>query len=296
VPTRGARSYIGPMQQGSDPSGSGDQSVSGFDLPKVMTGLRRLRSDWPPVAHVAETASTNADAIHAAMTGATAWSVFVADHQTAGRGRLGRSWQAPAGSSLLASVILRPPATVAHDRLGWVPLLVGLALTRALRQLGAPVDLKWPNDVVAVTGDGGIRKVAGVLSESHLEGTPVIVAGFGVNTTMTVDQLPVDTATSLTLLGSGKVDRGQLLVAIMGELVPVWDSWARAEGDAVRVGIRDDYENMSVVTGREIRVSLPDGRQWRGKALGVDEFGHLRLEVEGVERMVAAGDVIHVRC
>lgn len=296
MPARGAPPYIGPMQLANGSGGSGDQAESGFDLPRVMAQLRRLRPDWPPVAQVADTASTNADAVQAAMTGAPAWSLFVADHQTAGRGRLGRSWQAPAGSSLLASVVLRPPVTVAHDRLGWVPLLVGLALTRALRQLGAPVDLKWPNDVVAVTGDGEIRKVAGVLSESHLDGSPVIVAGFGVNTTMTADQLPVDTATSLALLGSGDVDRGQLLVAIMGELVPVWDSWARAGGDAVRVGIRDEYERMSVVTGREIQVSLPDGGQWRGKGLGVDEFGHLRVEVQGAERIVAAGDVIHVRC
>ncbi|MDP3972241.1 MAG: biotin--[acetyl-CoA-carboxylase] ligase [Candidatus Nanopelagicales bacterium] len=284
------------MAQISGSGPQGDETGSGFDLAEVMAGLRQLKPDWPPVTHVAETSSTNSDATHAAMAGAAAWSIYVADHQTAGRGRVGRSWQAPARSSLLASIVLRPPATVPHDLFGWVPLLMGMAITRALRSPEVPAGLKWPNDVVINSGEvDGLRKIAGVLSESHLNGSPVLVVGFGVNVSMTADQLPVETATSLSLLGKSQPDRGRLLVSIMAELLPLWDAWVRARGDAARVGIREEYEALSVVVGRQVRVSLPTGEELRGTGLGVDEFGHLRVATHGSERIVSAGDVVHVR-
>lgn len=284
------------MAQISGSGLQGDETGSSFDLAEVMAGLRQLRPDWPPVTHVAETSSTNSDATHAAMAGAAAWSIYVADHQTAGRGRVGRSWQAPARSSLLASIVLRPPSTVPHDLFGWVPLLMGMAITRAVRSLEVPARLKWPNDVVITSGEvDGLRKIAGVLAESHLNGSPVLVAGFGVNVSMTEDQLPVEAATSLSILGESQTDRGRLLVSIMAELLPLWDAWVRARGDAARVGIREEYEALSVVVGRQVRVSLPTGEELRGTGLGVDEFGHLRVAAHGSERIVSAGDVVHVR-
>ena len=154
-----------------------------------------------PVRCVESTGSTNADLLAAARSGAPEGAVLVADHQTAGRGRRGRSWVAPAGSALLASVLLRP-----RWETGRVALLspaTALAVRDACASYGATVGLKWPNDVVAPLGpgetepggecepavggsDGGVRcgeaKLAGVLAEFDSGGSaPAVVVGFGVN-------------------------------------------------------------------------------------------------------------------
>ena len=135
-----------------------------------------------PVRFVAGTTSTNADLLGEARAGAPEGRVLVADHQTAGRGRRGRSWVAPAGSALLASVLLRPRAGSAALTL--LSPAVGLAVRDACADAGADVQLKWPNDVIAsVPGEPGEAKLAGVLAEADVPsgGTAAVVAGFGVN-------------------------------------------------------------------------------------------------------------------
>ncbi|MCY3805012.1 MAG: biotin--[acetyl-CoA-carboxylase] ligase, partial [bacterium] len=136
------------------------------------------------VRFVGTTGSTNADLLAAARDGASEGLVLVADHQTAGRGRHGRSWVAPPGAALLASVLLRPQAGSAALTL--LSPAVGLAVRDACADVGADVQLKWPNDVIArVPGEAGApgeAKLAGVLAESDVAGgTAAVVAGFGVN-------------------------------------------------------------------------------------------------------------------
>src|SRR5690606_15502419 len=146
---------------------------------------------------LAETPSTNDELVSLAANEAE-WpdfSAVVTDTQTAGRGRLGRVWVSPAGTALAVSVLVRADSSLRIDALGWLPLAAGLAMTRAVR-LALPdrddVTLKWPNDVLV-----GGSKISGVLSELVVGRAPSVVVGAGLNLTMTVEQLPVPTATSL---------------------------------------------------------------------------------------------------
>jgi BirA family biotin operon repressor/biotin-[acetyl-CoA-carboxylase] ligase len=228
------------------------------------------------------TGSTNADLVAAALTGELAGLVLVADEQTAGRGRLGRSWSAPAGSGLAVSVLLRP--AVAANRLGWLPLVTGLAVVDAVRDsAGLAVGLKWPNDVV-VGPDG--RKLAGILAE-RVGGTDAVVVGVGLNVAMTAEQLPVPTATSLALeLAPAEppaVD--DVLAALLARLGARVGAWAVGDDQA------GEYRAACVTLGRDVRVDLPARGVLEGRAVDVDDTGRLLVDVGGRVEPVAAGDV-----
>jgi BirA family transcriptional regulator, biotin operon repressor / biotin---[acetyl-CoA-carboxylase] ligase len=147
--------------------------------------------------------------------GATA----VTDHQTAGRGRLGRTWEDAAGRAILMSVLLRPPAPMPL----WpeLSLVAGEAVAAALRALGVDASLRHPNDVV-VAG----RKLVGVLPEAS---RGRVVLGIGVNVNQTAAELPADTVkppTSVRIELGREVERAPLLAAILGELERAYDAWA----------------------------------------------------------------------
>lgn len=232
------------------------------------------------------------------------FTVVVTMDQTAGRGRLGRSWQAPPGTSLAASVLLKPQEHgVGRDRFGWIPLIAGLAMTRAVRRLvpDREVGLKWPNDVL-IEG----RKVCGVLSELSQDGATVVI-GSGLNLTIAEESLPVPTATSLLLsgvrLGAGGVagsagDLADLALAhYLGELGRLWSAFTAAGPDAGSGGIRTAVSAACSTLGRAVRVSLPGGAEQLGTAIDLDEAGRLRIRTEpsGLMQTVAAGDVTHLR-
>ena len=154
------------------------------------------------------------------LNGAVEGAVVATDEQTEGRGRLGRTWDAPAGSSLLFSIVLEP--SVPSDRLPELSLVAGAAVAEALaEEAGVDTTVKHPNDVLI-----GGRKVAGVLAESA-DGR--VVLGVGVNVTQPRDELPADTATSLALEGAS-VDRARLLAAILERLESHYDRWVSAAG------------------------------------------------------------------
>ncbi len=237
---------------------------------------------WREVRRVRATGSTNADLVAAALAGEPAGVVLVADEQTAGRGRLGRSWSAPAGSGLAVSVLLRP--VVAPNRLGWLPLVTGLAVVDAVRDSARlAVGLKWPNDVV-VGPDG--RKLAGILAE-RVGGTDAVVVGVGLNVAMTADQLPVPTATSLALeLAPAEppaVD--DVLAALLARLGQRVGAWAGGDDQAA------EYRAACVTLGRDVRVELPARGVLDGRAVDVDDTGRLLVDVGGRVEPVAAGDV-----
>ncbi|MDT5038254.1 MAG: BirA family transcriptional regulator [Micromonosporaceae bacterium] len=239
---------------------------------------------WTDVAVVAETGSTNADVAAAARAGTAEGLVVVAEGQTAGRGRQGRTWQSPARAGIAASVLLRP-AGVDPARYGWLPLLAGVALAEAVRRVG-DVDavLKWPNDLLI---DG--RKCAGVLVEVAVPGA--VVVGFGLNTTLSTPELPGPQATSLALAGAACVDRDPLLRAALRALAAWYGRWREAAGDAVASGVAEAYAFHCATVGRQVRVELPGGDELCGRADAVDAAG--RLVVDG--RPLAAGDVAHLR-
>jgi BirA family biotin operon repressor/biotin-[acetyl-CoA-carboxylase] ligase len=242
---------------------------------------------------VDRTGSTNADLIAAARAGAASGSVLVAEEQTAGRGRLDRSWHSQPGAALTFSVLLRPDGVPPAAR-GWLPLLTGVAVVAAIEALtGVRASLKWPNDVLA-SGPEAAGKLAGILAE---QAGDAIVVGVGLNVSASRDELPSDQATSLWLAGAQSPDRQAILIAVLREFERWYLSWSTgpAPGDATACGLRAAYLNACSTVGRDVRVELPGGGVLAGRAAGVDAAGCLLITAADGQHAVSAGDVIHVR-
>jgi BirA family biotin operon repressor/biotin-[acetyl-CoA-carboxylase] ligase len=257
---------------------------------------------WRTVEVVQRTGSTNADLIARARDGAPEGLVLAAEEQTAGRGRIGRSWVSPPRSALMFSLLVRPG--VPSARLGWLPLLTGLAVATAVREVTA-VDavLKWPNDVVTSGG-----KLAGILAEAAGD---AVVVGTGLNVSTLAEELPSEgqgslAPTSLLLSGAHVLDRELLLASILAAFERRYIAWRDAAGDPAV--IRPEYLGLCDTVGRQVRVELPSGQLLSGEAAGVDSDGRLVVRppasapppagespapAAGVA--VAAGDVVHVR-
>jgi BirA family biotin operon repressor/biotin-[acetyl-CoA-carboxylase] ligase len=249
----------------------------------------RLGGPWREVRVLEHTPSTNADVAAAARDGAAEGLVVVTQDQTAGRGRLDRSWQSPAGAGLAVSVLLRPDA-VAGRRWPWLPLLTGVAVRTALREVaGLDVTLKWPNDVLV-----GGRKIAGILLERvDTTAGPAAVVGVGLNVAMSPEQLPVPEATSLAVEGAD-VDPAELLVVLLTRFAQSYGGWTAAAGDPA-AGLRDEYVAACGTIGAAVRVSMPDGTDTTGTATGVDDSGRLEVDTGDATLVVGAGDVVHLR-
>ncbi len=235
---------------------------------------------WTSLDVVSQTGSTNEDLLAAARSGAAEGAVLVAEEQTRGRGRQGRSWITVPGRALSFSVLLRPAGVPPAGR-GWLPLLTGVAVARAVATVtGVPVSLKWPNDVLA-----GGAKLAGILAE---QAGSAIVTGIGINVGARRDDLPGpgDPAaepagagwpagpapgaaapaalapTSLALAGAPAADRGALLVAILAELEHWYRRWAGPAdasgsswppGDPDSSGLRAEYLRWCSTIGTAVR-------------------------------------------
>lgn len=237
----------------------------------------------------------------------------VADEQTAGRGRSGRSWVAPSGAALLLSLGFLPNYLPA-DRLWRLAAVVSLAMADAAEEVAGlavgKLRLKWPNDIVveaagsgAATGSGafgaGMRKVAGVLGETEGVGTSdqVAIVGIGINADWRRDQFPAELADSMTSLreisGGRPIDTTELLDAFLQRLEP--RVLALREGHFDVAG----WHDRQVTTGRMVRLEGSGGEAEEVRAVGVDGVtGALLVEnpgVPGVEREVLAGEVVHVR-
>jgi len=256
-----------------------------LDAAALRTALTGPDRFWKDIVVTSETGSTNIDVAAAARDGAPEGTIHTTDLQTAGRGRLDRAWESPAGSGVIVSVLLRPDSVPAA-RWVWLPLLVGLAVDATVHECGVESGLKWPNDVLV---DG--RKIAGILLERV--DTPIgsaAIIGVGLNVSLRREELPVDTATSLVLEGAIETDRTIVLRAFLRNLEALYRAWSAAGGDPGS-GIRDSYVRRCVTLGTRVRVSLPDGGSLEGQATGIDELG--RLLVDG--QAISAGDITHVR-
>ena len=257
---------------------------------------------WAAIDVVASTGSTNADLLARAVAAPDSpeGQVLVAEEQTAGRGRLGRTWTSVPGASLTFSVLLRP-ASVPPDRRGWLSLLAGVAVASAVRSVtggvagdvGVDAMLKWPNDVLV-----GDRKLAGILIEQSPDGSAVVI-GTGLNVATPAAALPVSPvglpATSLLLEGAA-VSRETLLLAILGQLAD-WYVAFRADPDPVRTGLLAEYRRLCGTLGQTVRVELPVGRVVTGVATDIDLDGRLLIVGNPGDppTAVSAGDVVHVR-
>lgn len=261
-----------------------------LDPVALSTALTRPGSLWRQVDVVAACPSTNAELAAQARAGAPAGAVLVADHQTAGRGRLDRSWLTPAGSALTFSVLLAPDR-VPTARWPWLPLLVGIAVAEGVRRV-TEVDctLKWPNDVLVDD-----RKLAGILVERvERDGGAVAVVGVGLNVSLSQAELPVATATSLAVEGAVTTDRTVVLREVLRSLEALFVQW-QADGGDPRLGLVESYVRRCSTLGRQVRVELPSGEHLQGTASGIDTDGRLELHTADGRRMLGAGDVVHVR-
>jgi BirA family transcriptional regulator, biotin operon repressor / biotin---[acetyl-CoA-carboxylase] ligase len=247
--------------------------------PDLLPGLRVEVLDAAP--------STNALVAARAHEGDGEGLVLVAEHQTAGRGRLDRTWETPPRSALTFSVLLRPTAPT-HSW-PWLPLLTGYAVAKALRAAGAEADVKWPNDVLL-----GERKVSGILVERvETPSGPAAVVGIGINVGMTADELPVPEATSLAVAGVD-VDRTGLLVDVLASLWEAYTAWQEG-GDLAGMRLAESYAAACATLGSEVRVDLPSGEVLTGTATGIDPSGRLLVTNDDGRTAVSAGDVVHVR-
>ena len=217
---------------------------------------------------VDETGSTNADLIAAAASGAPDGTVLVARHQTAGRGRLNRTWEAPPGVNLLVSLLFRPAPRPAH-RATW---MVALAARRAVSEVaGVDAQIKWPNDLLV-----GDAKLAGVLAQ--VAGDAVVV-GLGLNVGWAPD--------GAARVGSG-VDPLMVLQHVLATLAELASASTAQLLDACRQG--------SATLGRRVRAELPDGSVLEGRAMDLDDQGRLAvLDDCAVTHHLDVADVIHVR-
>jgi BirA family transcriptional regulator, biotin operon repressor / biotin---[acetyl-CoA-carboxylase] ligase len=233
-----------------------------------------------PLTYQPVTGSTNDDALLAARSGAPHGSLFVADEQTAGRGRRGHAWLAAAGENLLFSLLVRPKLQVAE--VSGLTLAIGLALRDAVRPLFAhEVQIKWPNDLL-VNG----QKLAGVLLESQVQGDRLqaVVVGIGLNvaTQKFPDEISAR-ATSLALLGATRLVRETLLREVLDAIASRLDAFGRT---GVR-GILTELNALDALRGKRIRVDAQ-----RGIGSGLDEQGRLLLEDDaGQIQSVACGTV-----
>ena len=283
-----------------------------------MTEFDPLVQRLPLFSHAESTGSTNTDLIHGTTDGSLPsfkelpdFAVRVADFQNAGRGRSGRTWLAPAGSSLFVSVLLKPSPAISVECFSWLPLMAGLAMSRAVRGIlpsDLSVGIKWPNDVLissdsqAAQSFGGHLKVSGVLSEL-LPDLSGVVVGAGLNLTQTRDELPVETATSIRLAlaeanrESEQPTRAEMLGSYLDELQALYRPFVSAAGDAQASGLRDAVLQNCFTLDRRVRVILPDASEQLGVAKGIDFTGRLQVlfDHEDAVRAVAAGDVMHLR-
>jgi BirA family transcriptional regulator, biotin operon repressor / biotin---[acetyl-CoA-carboxylase] ligase len=307
-----------------DPSGNPGSRWSDLDRPPLnAASLRRAltgpESMWSSLDVVESTGSTNTDLAARAREGAAReGAVLVAEEQTAGRGRLERGWSAPARSGIFVSMLLVP--RVPQERWGWVPLLAGVATATALsRTAGVDTKLKWPNDVL-VDVRGEERKTGGILAErtdvaaedpgrasgggaSRVgaadpggSGAAGIVLGIGLNVSLRERELPVPAAGSLVLAGARAADRDPLLRSVLRSVEDWYGRWTAADGDPLSAGLLEAYAAGCVTLGRRVRAELPGGERLVGEAVAVDSDGRLVIGTEnGVQRPVAAGDIVHLR-
>jgi BirA family biotin operon repressor/biotin-[acetyl-CoA-carboxylase] ligase len=231
------------------------------------------------IRRLAETTSTNTVALAAGAEGEPEGFVVVADHQTAGRGRMGRTWVAAPGTALLVSILLRPPAASAHLSVSAVACAAAAACERVA---GVSPALKWPNDLVA-----GDRKLAGVLAETA-GNVACVVVGLGLNVHVPPDRPAslAGLAVDLDELAGRRVARDEVLDALLMELAPRYERLER---------VIDEYRVRCSTIDRDVRVVRPDGDLF-GRAVAVADDGSLVVvTADGESVTVAAGDVVHLR-
>lgn len=228
--------------------------------------------------------STNLWAKQEGEAGAAHGSVYMADMQTAGRGRRGRAWASPAGENLYFSLLLRPEFS--SDKASILTLVMAMAVAEGVRSYGADARIKWPNDIV-LNG----KKLCGILTEMHLaaEGEYSVIVGVGVNVKQEVFAPEIaETATSLWKELNMEIDREELLERILKSFEKFYQEFTlRGDFCLLLAG----YNDILINKGKCVKVLDPKG-EFTGIARGINELGELLVETESGETVtVYAGEV-----
>ena len=261
------------------------RAVPDLLLPEILAPLLRGTRFDKQIHHFYKIGSTNTTAMAAAADGAPEGSVFLAEEQTAGRGRGANVWQSPQSTGIYCSVILRP--VLAPSDVLVLSLAAGLAVHAAIQQIDAsvPLDLKWPNDTLI---DG--KKVCGILTEMNAEATRVryIVVGIGINVNQSSFPKELN-ATSLRLTTGSEWSRVELVAALLKSLDREYRDLL--EGSAARQSIlRRFSESSSWVRGKNVRIE-ENGAAFEGKTEGLDDRGFLKVRTESGLQTVLSGTV-----
>jgi BirA family biotin operon repressor/biotin-[acetyl-CoA-carboxylase] ligase len=248
-----------------------------LDIERLQAEMKSLRrSDgWGHTIHYEHTVSSTQDVARQKIAeGARPGTLVIAEQQTKGRGRMGKSWHSPPGKGLWMSLILQPPIPLVQ--LPQLTLLAAVALCRSIRQhTGVKVDIKWPNDLLA---DG--KKICGILLESSAENEQLryVVAGIGISVNLRREDFPPELrniATSIRCESGQWIDRTALAAAVLNEM-QYWYELYLEQGFAP---IKLMWEALSVTLDRPVQIETPEGTI-RGMATGLDEWGALIVEKE----------------
>lgn len=222
-------------------------------------------SQYWSVSVTEETTSTQSELTNNFVAG----KVLVAEYQSAGRGRLDRKFEIPARKGLTFSFCID-----FENELGWIPLITGLAVARAINQYmnSELVEIKWPNDLLINN-----KKLAGILSEKCSAG---VVVGIGINIYQSQEELPIENAISLSMLGN--VNREDLLIEILNEIAIAFSDFENQ---------KNQYRAKCGTIGSHVRASLPNGEIIEDQAIGISIDGALLLN----SREIRVGDIVHLR-
>lgn len=231
--------------------------------------------------------STNAIALMMGRDGAESGTLLVAETQTKGRGRLGKTWASPAGTGLYCTVLLRPEIPL--SQLARITLAAGLAAADAIDEVsGAQTMIKWPNDVLL---EG--KKVAGILAECDLSDGihPIVALGVGINLETSMDQFPPDLrsrATSLFLASGKTIGKGLMLSVLLEQLDRGINRLERGDFE----GILSDWKKKDATARLDLYWLTTDGKAVHGQSLGPDKEGHLVIrDSAGRCHHVMSGDI-----
>jgi BirA family biotin operon repressor/biotin-[acetyl-CoA-carboxylase] ligase len=256
--------------------------------PQAVEEAARAAGIDAPVQFVPVTGSTNSDLLGLAEAGAPEWTLVVAGHLTAGRGRLGRTWVTVPGASLPVSVLLRPAVDPSETPM--LSLAAAVAMVDAcLEACRVEITCRWPNDLMA-----GGRKVGGILAEGSVRGTTMayVVIGTGVNVAQRGEDFPEEirgTATSIFLEG-GSPDFEGLLGRYLVELRRLYGTGGRGLGSRVV----DRYRERCDTIGRDVGAITMTGHHIQGEAVGVGERGELLIQTVSGIRAVSFGEIQHM--
>ena len=230
-----------------------------------------------------ETDSTNLWIKRLAKEGASEGTLALAEFQSAGRGRLGRSWEVPEGTSVMMSILLRPKFEPQYAPM--LTLVMGMAVAKAVKNLGFDVSIKWPNDVVV-----SHKKICGILTEMGVRDGKIDYAVIGVGINVNIKEFPeemADKATSLYLESGREFDRSQIPGLVMEAFEKYYEKFA-ATCDLS--GLKEEYESILANYNQPVRVLAKE--PYEGVARGITDGGELLVEkTDGTIVAVSAGEV-----